>query len=308
MLPQKNQKFKEFYAPAIATNSIWRLLAGMVVLVVVYFVFMFLVFATLGAYILSLVKSGPDSIYSEIRNVAEGTEPGSVILLLLTFIGMFLGVLLAAKLVHSRGLRSLLGPNWAEFIRNFRIAFAIVVILTLISIPIFSIIEPPVKNMQLSIWVSWMLLGAPLLLLQVTSEELVFRGYMQQQLAARFDSRWIWLVLPSVCFGMLHYDPETLGSNAWIVVVHTTLFGLIAADVTTRTGNLGAAIGLHFANNLFALTIVSLDGSLSGLGLYKTSFHVSDEAAIRNVLVPDLIFVLLLYGLYLLWWKNRSRL
>jgi membrane protease YdiL (CAAX protease family) len=153
-----------------------------------------------------------------------------------------------------------------------------------------------------------MLIGVPLLLLQVTSEELVFRGYLQQQLAARFDSRWIWYVLPSVLFGFLHYDTEIMGSNAWIVVAHTTIFGMIAADVTARTGNLGAAIGLHFANNLFALTIISLDGSLSGLGLYKTAFHVSDEVAIRSVLIPDIFFLILLYGLFLYWCRNKPQL
>ena len=306
MFPRKNQKFRDFYAPAISTKSVGRLALGVIVLAVVYFGFIFSVFAIAGVYIGA--SSGYNAIEFELEAFVQGKDPLSVILLLFTFFGAFLGVLLAAKLVHKRGLKSLLGPDWATFKRNFALGFAIVVILTLIGMPIFYFIDPPVRNMQLSTWLSWMVLGAPLLLLQVSSEELVFRGYLQQQLAARFESRWIWFVLPSVCFGMLHYDTETMGSNAWIVVAHTTLFGLIAADVTARTGNLGAAIGLHFANNLFALTIVGLDGSLSGLGLYKTAFHVSDEVAIRNVLLPDLIFVMLLYGLYLLWWKKRSRL
>jgi len=302
LLPVKNQKFKDFYAPAVKTKAIWRLLVGLIVLIVVYFgssvLFGLVVVLVAGA------ERGAEILFT----VKQGTDPKAVILLLTTFGAMFVGVVLAVKLVHKRGLKSLMGPNKNETMRNFMIAFVIIAFLILISIPFYVFTDLPVQNMAFSTWLSWMLLGAPLLLLQVSSEELVFRGYIQQQLAARFDSRWAWYVLPSVLFGMLHYDPETLGSNVWIIVAHTTLFGLIAADVTARTGNLGAAIGLHFANNLYALAIVSLDGSLSGLGLYKTPFHVSDEAAIRDAVVPQLFFVLLLYGMFLWWCRNRPQL
>jgi len=299
VLPVKNQKFQDYYAPAVKTKSIWRLLVGLIVLIVVYFGF-----SVLFGVIVVLVtgaERGPEILFT----IKQGTDPKAVILLLTTFVAMFVGVILAVKLIHKRGLKSLLGQNKNEVVRNFMIAFALIVFLILISMPFNIFTGWPVQNMALSTWLSWMLLGAPLLLLQVSSEELVFRGYIQQQLAARFDSRWAWYVLPSVLFGMLHYDPETLGSNAWIIVVHTTLFGLIAADITARTGNLGAAIGLHFANNLYALAIVSLDGSLSGLGLYKTPFHVSDEVAIRSAVVPQLFFIFLLYGLFL--WRCRNK-
>jgi len=302
LLPVKNQKFQDFYAPAVKTKAIWRLLVGLIVLIVVY-----LGSSVLFGVVVVLV-AGAEQGAEILFTIKQGTDPKAVILLLTTFGAMFAGVVLAVKLVHKRGLKSLMGPNKNEAIRNFMIAFVIIVFLILISIPFYVFTDLPVQNMAFPTWLSWMLLGAPLLLLQVSSEELVFRGYIQQQLAARFDSRWAWYVLPSVLFGMLHYDPETLGSNVWIIVAHTTLFGLIAADVTARTGNLGAAIGLHFANNLYALAIVSLDGSLSGLGLYKTPFHVSDEAAIRDAVVPQLFFVLLLYGMFLWWCRNRPQL
>lgn len=302
LLPEKNQKFQNYYASAVKTKAPWRLLVGLIIVIVVYFGFSVL-FGMIVVFVVGAEK-GPDVLFT----ITQGTDPKAVIMLLTTFGAMFIGVLMAVRLMHKRGLKSLLGPNISEVLRNFMIAFAIVVGLILASMPIFMLIDPPIKNMQLSVWLSWMLLGVPLLLLQVTSEELVFRGYMQQQLAAQFNSRWVWYVLPSVLFGMLHYDPETLGSNAWLIVAYTTLFGLITADVTTRTGNLGAAIGLHFANNLYVLAIVSLDGSVSGLGLYKTTFHVSDEAAIRSVVIPQLFFVLLLYGVYLFWCRNKPQL
>lgn len=301
MLPERNQKFQDYYAPAVATKAPWRLLVGLVVLTIIYFGFSFL----FGGAVVLL--NGAEKGSAILLALTQGADPKSMILLLMMFAGVFMGVLLAAKLVHKRGIISLLGQNLTEVMCNFGVGFIVAVVLSSIGIVLFSFIDPPIRNMELSTWLLWMILGVPLLLLQVSSEELVFRGYMQQQLAARFKSRWVWYVLPSVLFGMLHYQPDIMGSNTWIVVVHSTLFGLIAADITARTGNLGAAIGLHFGINLFALTIVGLDGSLSGLGMYKTAFHVSNEAVMRSVLIPDLIFIAILYGLFLLWCRNKPQ-
>ncbi len=302
MFPTKTKKFQDFYAPATKTKAPWRLLAGLILLATVYVLMFFLI------GLIAVLVLGEAKVASLAQMASNGDNPKGVILLLSSFVIAFFGLLLTVKLLHKRGLKSLLGPRMSEVIRNFEIAFAFVFFLTLLSTPIFAFIDLPAKNMEFFTWLKWMVLGVPLLLLQVTSEELVFRGYIQQQLAARFNSRLIWFVLPSVLFGLMHYDPGTMGSNAWLVVVSAAMFGLIAADVTARTGNLGAAIGLHFANNLYAVTIVSTDGSLSGLGLYKTSFSVTDEVATRSVMIMGLCIIVLLYGAYLFWCRNRPQL
>lgn len=307
MLPTKNQKFQDYYAPALETKSIWRLLAGMIVLTVVYIVFGILVRFWFEAYL--DITGGSLPYDGGMEAVIGGGTPVGVIVVLMSFVGMFLGVYAAVKLVHKRRLKTLFGPNFQDVLRGFGKGFIFLTAVSLISLALYSFIDPPNKNMELPIWLYWMIFAIPLLFLQILSEELVFRGYLQQQLAARFNSRWVWYVLPSVLFGVLHFDQETLGPNAWLVVVQTTLFGLIAADITARTGTLGAAIGLHFANNLFAMTVVSLDGTiLSGLGLYTTAVHASDVQALRSIIILDIVFFLALYGGYMLWWKNRSQL
>ena len=54
--------------------------------------------------------------------------------------------------------------------------------------------------------------------------------------------------------------PRTPGSRS----LATTVVGLVLADVTARTGNLSAAIGLHFANNVVALLVVAVPSPVSG--------------------------------------------
>jgi membrane protease YdiL (CAAX protease family) len=124
-------------------------------------------------------------------------------------------------------------------------------------------------------------------LLQTGAEEILFRGYIQQQLAARFRSPILWMILPSALFGVLHWQPDVMGDNAIYVVAAATLFGLLAADLTAKTGSLGAAWGFHFANNVVAILIVSLDGPLSGLALYTASVDPASPE-IRPLILLDM--------------------
>jgi membrane protease YdiL (CAAX protease family) len=130
-------------------------------------------------------------------------------------------------------------------------------------------------------------------LIQVSAEEIVFRGYVQQQLAARFKSPLIWMVLPSVLFAFGHYLPDTAGENAVMIAVWAGVFGIMMADLTARSGTLGPAVAVHLWNNVSAILIISLPGDLSGLALYLAPFGMEDAAAMRAWLPVDfaLMFV-----------------
>ena len=119
----------------------------------------------------------------------------------------------------------------------------------------------PVRQLPLAAWAAWLPLALPLLLVQTAAEELAFRGFLMQCLAARFARPLVWFLLPALLFGALHWNPAELGANASLVALSATVIGLVLADVTAKTGNLSAAIGLHFANNVTSLLVVSLPGA-----------------------------------------------
>lgn len=135
-------------------------------------------------------------------------------------------------------------------------------------------------------------LALPALLIQTGAEELIFRGYLQSQLAARFRSPVIWMVLPSALFAVLHFD-STAGANAWAIVGVTFLFGLVAADLTARSGSLGPAIALHMGNNISSVLFVGLPGNLSGLALFLLPVEASDPALRILFPVEALLLVLI---------------
>jgi len=294
MFPHQSPRFLAYIAPARAYPQLWRLILGLCLLLAVYLVVVLLIFS-FGGVVLAMSDAGHRSL--RVTN-ADFASPLGMAILLLTFAGGTLGVALAAKILHRRGFGTLIAPDFAvardHVVKTVHIILPVFIVVLLIS----SVIYPPVAHLDFLRWLSWMPLALPLLLLQTATEEIIFRGYIQQQLAARFRSRWIWMAVPALVFGLLHYDPAELGPNAWLVVADTALIGFVAADLTARTGNLGAAITYHFLNNFFALFAVSMAGPMSGLALYLSPVDVSDVAQMRNIVLFDLATNLILYLIY----------
>ena len=272
--------FQTFVAPAKPRNQIWRLIAGLIVIAAAW------IGGTIG--ILWLSAPSMEGLVALGEDLSNPTSPRPMLILLLTFAGPFVGVIIAAALLHRRGPLSLIGP-FAGFRANFaRVLLAALVIYGLILV-LSLIWARPIPNLEMQTWVRFLLPALALVLLQTGAEELVFRGYMMQQLAARFKSRWMWIGLPSLAFGLMHFDAQAGLDIAIMIVLATGLFGLIAADLTHRTGNLGAAWALHFCNNVAALLIVALDGQMTGLALYVTPYSFEDSDLLRRVLIGDMV-------------------
>lgn len=126
------------------------------------------------------------------------------------------------------------------------------------------------RNYLLDGYAAYAAVAVVAIVFQASAEELVFRGYLQQQLAARCRSPWVWAVLPSLIFGWLHFDPRAPIDQAAAYVFAASLFGLTAAYATWRTGGLGLAIGMHVAINLIAiLGINAYRDDLDAVAMYS---------------------------------------
>ncbi|WP_375260706.1 lysostaphin resistance A-like protein [Palleronia sp.] len=292
-----NTAFRAFIVPARRRSALWRLVLGIVVMVVVILAWGA---AQIGAVYL---WGGRTGAREALAGMVEPEAPGGTILLLATFIGMAVAPVVAARLLHGRGLGSLVGP-WARAARHFGWAVSLVGVVYLISIGVTGLGNPPEPNLTPGVWVRLLPLALVLVLIQTGAEELIFRGYLLQQLAARFPWRIVWLVLPALVFGALHYDPATAGDNAPMIVGSAAAFGLVAADLTARTGSLGAAWGLHFANNVAALLIVATKGTITGLALYVTPYAADDVEATGALIAADALVLVAIWAI--LRWRLRS--
>ncbi|MCC5955968.1 MAG: CPBP family intramembrane metalloprotease [Natronohydrobacter sp.] len=287
--------FDRFVAPARLRPQLWRLIVGLGVVVLIYLGWM-----ALMAGIIWTAK-GETGLDRALGSIGTGSTPGSLILLLLTFVGMALGTFAATRWLHKRPIATLFGPGQIV-LRDFALGFGVFAAFAVPGILWFFFTLDLTPNATWHIWLMFLPLALIGLLIQTGAEELVFRGYMQQQLAARFASRWIWMVLPSVIFGLVHYAPDEMGDSVWLLVFVTGFFGLIMADLTARSGSIGMAWGLHFANNLFAILLFTTGEALDGLALYRLPFTVSDTQAILPLLAVDL------FGMALVWAACRYAL
>lgn len=269
-------------APARPSAALWRLAIGSVVIAG-------LAFFLSTMFQMGLVTFAPNFWNTLVQsNAAPGLGVVSMFLILGSFGFVTLAVAICVRLVHARSLGTVLGPNRVlitQFWSVFRWLFAIgALVLALTS---FNLSEPLQPNLSLGLWL--LLLPASLLavFVQTSAEEILFRGYLQQQLAARFSSPWVWMVIPSAIFAVGHYLPIQAGDNAFLIALWSGVFGLMMADITARAGTLGPAIAIHFANNVSALLVVALSDNLNGLALYTVPYTMSDTQEIRALLPVD---------------------
>ena len=294
--PGLSPAFLEFVGPARQSPELWRLFVGIILAASIFAV------TLTGTLHLILAFTGDPTAFDTLKafQAPSLAEPEWVLWLLLGFGGLSLGVAIAVRIMHGRSPMTLIRAPGRPFARDCCVGgLAATVVLVPGSLAVFLWSEPA-RNMQVSVWMLWMVPALPLVLLQVFSEELLFRGYLQQQLAARFSSRWMWWFLPSFAFGALHFDPETFGWNAPLIALSTMVFGLIAGDVTARSGSIGIAVGLHFANNTFALCLFGIDGYLSGLSLYVLPEMTRQGAEFSLLPVVDFVGISVAYAVFLI--------
>ena len=276
-----------FIAPARARSEIWRLLAGLVLIAVI------ILGLTSVFQILIGRLASPELYYDISRAERMGSTTAGVLLLLFSFVFMIIATAMVTAQLHRRSPLSLLGPI-PLLLRQFAAVVTILIVLSvaILVLPPYSLADPVLPGLPPLTWMLLLPLSLGALLIQTGAEEILFRGYLQQQLAARFRSPLIWMAAPAAIFGLLHYRPE-MGGNAVVVMLWAAGFALAAADLTARAGSLGPAIALHFVSNASALLFLSSDDSLSGLALFRIEIDISDPAALGPYLMLDSALILI---------------
>lgn len=198
-----------------------------------------------------------------------GSTRGGLLVQLGSFGFLALGVILAARRLHHRGLISLTGPL-RPFWHDFRLALiAVAALFVMIEmLPPYWDISAASHVRSVPLWLLTLPLALLALAIQTGAEELFYRGYIQQQIAARYDRALIWMLVPNIMFALAHWEPGDFSTSGVQYMIWAFFFGLAASDLTARTGNLGAALGFHLANNAYAfLFFAEFAAPDSGLAL-----------------------------------------
>ncbi|MEX0302076.1 MAG: lysostaphin resistance A-like protein [Leisingera sp.] len=263
--------------------ELWRLLLGLLLVASVSFAMT----AALQVIVAGLFPG------AWLQGLADGSNPGSMLVLLGSFAFLSLGVAMAARVFHHRSFATVTGhlrPLVWQFGKVSLYLLGLSVLL--MGLPPYSMGPPLSPNLPFWTWLGILPLSIAAVLVQTGSEEILFRGYIQQALAARFRSPLVWLAAPSALFALGHYLPAEAGENAPLIALWAGLFGLLMADLTARAGTLGPAIAVHFFNNVTALLLFASPTSLNGLALYLIPFDMADVQALRPWMAVDFALML----------------
>ncbi len=266
--------FQQWVDAAPPREQLWRTLLGAFVAVVVWFVWtMALMFGAIASGLIT-----PDAFQSMFGlSEAALTYQQTVIVLLMalaTIWGFAFGVWAAVRLVHKRPLSSVIAWNRRFSLGQFGIGCAIAAgyLAVSVTVSVASGHMPRRSELEIGTWVMMLAPIAIVVFAQAASEELMFRGYLPQQLAARFRHPIVWGLIPSVLFGFMH-AANAPGSQVYTIyyIAIATVMGLVMTAMVWRTGSIAAAIGFHFINNIGALTIAGGDTGPSSLALFVWS-------------------------------------
>ena len=291
------ESMRDFRRPALHDASLGPVLTILVV--------MELVFAIGPALPLLFMTEAAREAYE------LGATPFAVIQQLLTF-GIFAAALTAlVRKLHGRGFWSMVGPP-IETVANIKTVGWAVFLLLLVQtfLPPWLDLSTVAEVRPILPWLMWIPITIAALVVQTGMEELYFRGYLQQQLAALSDKRWIWMGVPSFLFGIGHYMNAYGPADGVLYVIWATALGLVCADLTAHTGNIGAAIGLHIANNFFAFVVSGVQGwPSSGLALllfpYEDPFAY--DYSLEALFAPWAVFeiITMCLSVYVMWLAAR---
>jgi membrane protease YdiL (CAAX protease family) len=302
MLPRKTARLEAYTTCAKDHCELWRTGLGVLLMATVLgiiYASLSVVAKTIGEW----VQLGAG--YALAFELITFSSKRAVLILLFAIALALPALWLVVRLLHHRSLKSLIAPtgrlHWANYRRAavFALAFGLLTSLPVLYSGAYS------QHLPLMVWLPWVLPALAAVFLQTATEELFFRGYLMQQLAARFKSRWVWWLLPALLFGARHYNPLLYGDNWALAVAFATLMGLIYGDITARSGDLSIAMGLHFANNLMVVLFLNVSGQLSALSLFLKNFSARNTDPMRAELLTSFAASLAVYIIYMLIMRAR---
>lgn len=274
-----------FISAANSPKSIWRFVFGLGLIVLIWGLLLFPIsLAFLVAYV---AITGDDSAAIESASSIETVGPVGTMIILAGFAGIWAGVYFAGRRVLRQPFGAFFAPaphlRLGAFIKGAALGLFYIAMATAPGLIMFDSFQTGLAPATLLPFLAPLIV---LIFIQVTAEELVFRGYLLQQLGAWSQHWLVWAGLPSLAFGLLHFNPDLPDGSGYYYVVSATLMGLAFCAVVWRSGTLWAAIGLHLTINVFSLTVIGMEGIMSGTQIWvvgKSDLAISMQMDIVTI-------------------------
>lgn len=239
-------------------------------------------------------------------NMADLTAYGisgnlSLILLMLPMVTGLLVAVLLLKPLHKRSFTEVVNGTKIFRWNRFFVGFAVWFVLYALYFGISYLLNPEIYVLQLQ-WESFIpLIVISLLIIpfQTAFEELLFRGYLAQGLAAWTKNRWLVILVPSVLFGLLHSaNPEVKEFGFWLAIPQYVFFGMIFGLISILDDGIESAIGIHASNNIFASIFITHKASVLQTPAAFEQTVVDPYQETIALVIMGIILTFILYKIY----------
>lgn len=213
-----------------------------------------------------------------------------LVLMLFTFIGGLVALILVVKYLHKqRFIELITSRKKIDWSRVF-FAFSIWAIFAIVSTVIGFYLTPEelLWNFNLMPFLGLLLISLLLLPLQTSFEELLFRGYLMQGIGIMAKNRWVPLVITSLIFGLMHIANPEIGKLGYSVLSVYICLGFFFGIITLMDDGMELALGFHAANNMIIALLVTSDWT--ALQTNSIFLDVSEPSAIGQI-VPVFIVI-----------------
>lgn len=215
----------------------------------------------------------------------------------ISFIFFLLGIIIAIKAIHKRSFKSLINPkekiNWKRFYIGFIVFFILVCLASLIEY----FIEPSAVELYspLNKLIMFFPLAIIITLIQTSTEELFFRGYLLQGFGQVIKNPLILSIISGIIFTIPHLgNPEVSHSTLLLPLSYFTT-GFLLAIITLKSNSLELALGAHAANNFFVAFVQNYkDSALEGTySIFITSRFEPLYSLVSTIVVAIIFYVIL---------------
>lgn len=197
---------------------------------------------------------------------AYGLNPNiGLVLVVIPFIMALITVILLLKPLHRRSVRDVINGTSTIRWNHFVFAFTIWALMLGVILVVDYTLNPSnfIMHFDINRFVILVLVALLLIPFQTTYEEVVFRGYLAQGVAAWTRNRWLAILLPSLLFGCMHiFNPEVKEYGFLLTIPQYVLFGLIFGIISVLDDGIETAMGAHAANNIFMSIFVTSKASV----------------------------------------------
>ena len=227
----------------------------------------------------------------------EGLQPLLPYLVLnFSLIALLISSYIAVRFLHQRRFITLINPTdyvrWARLFQGFGVYFLLAAIANLAEAVFFP------GSYSFTLDLSQFLVFLPIALvitpLQVSAEEVFFRGYLMQGIALKTRNSLIPVLSSSILFMLPHLLNPEVDQSPLVLTTFYFIFGLFLAFITVKDNGLELAIGAHAANNLFIALIANYSNSaLPSSSIFTSTLNPS--FSLLSFIVIAIVFCLITF-------------